>query len=227
MVRKNLGADTRHPAPREGGFTFPEGLGVVLSLGGLVTGLAGSMNLLPGQRLAIIVLTLALVALLVIRYWQRSSGPVERTIRRRPWFLLSSLFHLDQQRAAAEYPHYSASMRRQAVLLGLSSRSLAADLGVSRLKAAMLLRLPHYVPHYEYLETLERVLLLPWGHFRRGGGYGHKLCIARLLHFHRLGVVARSMIHNIDLSDRRKVREALRVVEEQLWVERTREGKAP
>lgn len=215
------------PPPAKGGrFAFPE-VGTLVSLAGLLVGLAGPLELQPVQRVEVICLTVALVTLMVIRRRQRSAAPSE-ACRKRPrrHILLSWLFHPDQERAGAEYPFYSDAMRRHPRLLGIASRILAADAGISRLEAAILLRFPQLVPHYEYLEPLERALYLPRGHFRRGGGYGHRLCIARILHLHRRGFVASSMIHGIGVSsDPKKVREALRVIEEQVWDDLARKGK--
>lgn len=141
--------------------------------------------------------------------------------------LLSSCLHRDQEQAVRERPRYRTELERQRLLLGFSRRELAHEARIPVAVLWLFSKFPQLVPRPEYLEALEKALLLPEDYFKHGGSYGPKCSLARLLHYDGLGYGRVFTMSRVKRASQREVDEILRKLEDLRWEELRKEGKVP
>lgn len=135
--------------------------------------------------------------------------------------------HLDQHEAQTSFPYYTDQVQRQFSILGLSISDFAKTLGITRFQARAILSDPETVPRTEYLQKIERALLLPKDFFSRGRGphgepapYGRALTRRRLMWHKDRWQAAVHFFNALELdpdrADYRKLNRALSLIEREI-----------
>ncbi len=158
------------------------------------------------------------------------AGPLSRISSR---FRAKShvLAHMNPQKAMASFPYYQAEIRRQFLLLKLSSNEFAKRVGISHRKAKALVNNPDIIPRPELIPLIEAALLLPCDFFelgrdRNGSRYGYEMTKRRLVHHRDRSQAAAHLlkahkIDNIPGANRQKLYTVLRLIEQEIEAENT------
>jgi hypothetical protein len=197
-----------------------EAVGIALALAAILINWSGAGGLPAwGEAMAVHGLMLLSAAFLV-------RGPrVRRLVRWAGSVALSSWLHRDQERAATEHPHYRGALKRHRLLLDLTLSDLARDAGIPLTALWLFAGFQSLIPRPEYLDALERALLLPEGYFRQGGSYGPDYSLRRLYRYDDLGygkVFTMSRVRRISQPKRDEI---LRKLEDLRWEDLRKEGK--
>ncbi|MFP5286073.1 MAG: hypothetical protein ACLGI9_10080 [Thermoanaerobaculia bacterium] len=197
-----------------------EAVGIALALAAILLDMSGAGGL-PAWGEAV-----ALGGLVLLSAVFLARGPrVRRLVRWAGSVVLSSWLHRDQERAAAEQPHYRGALRRHRLLLDLTLRELSGTTEIPLVALWFFSRFESFLPRPEYLEALERALLLPEGYFRQGGSYGPDSSLRRLYRYDDLGygrVFTMSRVRRISQPKRDEI---LRKLEDLRWEDLRKEGK--
>lgn len=78
------------------------------------------------------------------------------------------LAHRRPHKAKQDYPYYTAALRENLPLLGLSTREFAERAKVSLWEAWLLINNPDVIPHQELLKPISETLILPEDFFEKG-----------------------------------------------------------
>lgn len=197
-----------------------EAVGIALAIAAILINWSGAGGLPAwGEAAAVHGLAVLSAALLV-------RGP--RARRLLGWtgrLLLSSWLHRDQEKAAAEHPHYRGALRKHRLLLDLTLRDVSRDAGVPLAALWVFSRFQSLIPRPEYLNALERALLLPEGHFRQGGSYGPDFSLRRIFRYDDLGYGRVFTMSRVRRLSQAKRDEILRKLEDLRWEDLRKEGK--
>lgn len=197
-----------------------EAVGIALALAAILINQSGAGGL-PAWGEA-----LAICGFVVLSGFFLVRGPrARRLLRWAGCVFLSSWLHRDQERAAAEHPHYREALKRHRLLLDLSLRDLARDAGIPLTALWIFTRFRSLIPRPEYLSSLERALLLPEGHFRQGGSYGPDFSLRRLYRYDDLGYGRVFTMSRVRRLSQAKRDEILRKLEDLRWEDLRKEGK--
>ena len=139
--------------------------------------------------------------------------------------LLSSWLHREQDKAREENLFYPGALERHRLLLGFSLHDLARETGIPLLALWLFSRFPGLIPRPEYLEALERALLLPEGYFAHGGSYGPDYSLRRLYRYDDLGYGRVFTLSRVRRTSQKERDEIVRKLEDLRWEELRKEGK--